>query len=339
MSKPTVLIVGAGALGVATGYHLNLAGAAVTYLVRPARLQALQAPQVLYCYDDAQLKHFTDFHAVDSVAEAAKLSYDFVLVTLDGSSCQSADGTRLLAELGEAIRGTAAVAVIAGIGVREHCRQTMQLPDDRVVEGTMRMFSYQVDRVTMPLHPPTDPKQLARASMAYRHPSGKAGFMVAGKPAKAARDFAELYNQCGVSSCNRMNARLYSTFVRSFFPVAAVFDLAGWPDAKTMADNKELMNLCSGAMKEIMRLPENGWPGKLASLLIRPTTLAKNIIKMERDCLPLDSNGFNKFHHGGKVREQDIQVMRQCTESGKAQHKSMPALDEIIRRYELHCEH
>jgi Ketopantoate reductase PanE/ApbA len=198
MSKPSVLIVGAGALGVATGYHLNLAGAAVTYLVRPARLKALQAAQVLYCYDDAQLKHFSDYHAVDCVAEAAKQNYDFVLVTLD---------------------------------------------------------------------------------------------------------------------------------------------LAGWPDAKTMADNQELMSLCSKAMQEIMRLPEHGWQGKLASLLIRQTTLAKNIVKTERDCLPLDNTGFNKFHHGGKVREQDIQVMRQCAESGKTQHKSMPALDEIIRRYELHCEH
>jgi ketopantoate reductase len=339
MSKPSVLIVGAGALGVATGYHLNLAGAAVTYLVRPARLKALQAAQVLYCYDDAQLKHFSDYHAVDCVAEAAKQNYDFVLVTLDGASCQSAEGTQLLRELAEVIRETAAVAVIAGIGVREHCRQTMQLPDDRVVEGTMRMFSYQVDRVAMPLHPPTDPKQLAQASMAYRHPSGKAGFMVVGKPTKAARGFADLYNQCGVSSCNRMNARLYAAFVSSFFPVAAVFDLAGWPDAKTMADNKELMSLCSKAMQEIMRLPEHGWQGKLASLLIRQTTLAKNIVKTERDCLPLDNTGFNRFHHGGKVREQDIQVMRQCAESGKTQHKSMPALDEIIRRYELHCEH
>ena len=39
--KPGVLIVGAGAMGLVIGYHLSLAGAQITFLVRPQRLAAL----------------------------------------------------------------------------------------------------------------------------------------------------------------------------------------------------------------------------------------------------------------------------------------------------------
>jgi ketopantoate reductase len=58
-STPSVCIVGAGSMGVSTGYHLSLAGAAVTFLVRPHRQEQLSRPQVLYSYDDHSLKTFS----------------------------------------------------------------------------------------------------------------------------------------------------------------------------------------------------------------------------------------------------------------------------------------
>jgi NADPH-dependent 2,4-dienoyl-CoA reductase/sulfur reductase-like enzyme len=45
---PRILIVGAGAMGLVTGYHLQLAGAAVAFLVRPARALEMSRSQVLY---------------------------------------------------------------------------------------------------------------------------------------------------------------------------------------------------------------------------------------------------------------------------------------------------
>jgi hypothetical protein len=131
--------------------------------------------------------------------------------------------------------------------------------------------------------------------------------------------------------------RLYTMFTRTAFPTFAVFDLAGWPDAATMAENTELMSLCCRANKEIMRLPEHGWLGKLGGLLMSRGMLAKTNIKTERAALPVDYQAFNRFHHGGKVREQDIDMMRQCLASGRAQGRSMPALEELVQKYEAHC--
>lgn len=337
MEKPAVLIVGAGALGIATGYHLSLAGAGVTFLVRPARLEALEPPQVLYSYDDGQLKEFAAYEAIGSVGEAARKRYDFVMVTMDGATCRGEEATGLLGQLGEAIRPTAAVVIVCGIGVRAHLRDVMGLPDGRVIEGTMSMLSYQTDRVTLPLNPPTDPERLAQASLAYHQIGGNDGFMLAGKPVGPVGEFVELYNRCGVSRCKTVNPLAYTMFTRTAFPTFAVFDMAGWPDAETMSRNKELMSLCSRAIREIMRLPEHGWPGKLGGLLMNRRLLSRMNIKTERNVLPVDYQAFNRFHHGGKVRDQDIGVMKQCLESGRAQGRPMPALEELIRRYEAHC--
>jgi len=336
MGKPSVLIVGAGGLGMITGYHLHLAGAEIGFLVRPNRIPALQEPQVLYCYDDGESKHFSEYSVHTSAADAMARDPDFVIVTLDGATCRGEEATALLKDLGQAMQNGKSIAVISGVGVRDYCRETMGLPEERVVEGTMGLLSYQTDRVTLPLNPPTDPEELAKASMAYHHMGKNPGFMVAAGPKQAAKAFAELYNRSGVSKCSIVGKKLYAMFTSSIFAIMAMFDLAGWPDAETMAQDDELMALGSAAMKEIMRLPEHGLMGKIGSLFVSPRQLAKNNLKMERDCLPVDYSAFNKFHHGGKVREQDISVLRKSLESGKRQGRKMPALEDLLGRYERH---
>ncbi len=337
MTKPTVLIVGAGALGVVVGYHLTLAGAAVTFLVRPARLDAMKPPQLLYCYDDAQLKQYSDYQTIAAVGEVAALRFDYVIVSLDGASCRSAEGTKLLHELGDALRTTSAIVIIAGVGVREHYLQTTRLPAERLMEGTLGCLSYQVQRTTLPLHPPTDPAQLAKASLAYHHFPNKVGYMLAGQPAPAAKEFSELYNRCGVSRCSVMNPKLFSMVCTAFFPMSAICDLAGWPDAKSMAGNQSLLALGSGSMREIIGLRHHGWLGKLVRPFMSENMLARLMSKLEQDALPLDFSGFNRFHHGDKVRAQDLQVMVDCLQSGLANGQPMTALKDLVQRYQAHC--
>jgi len=337
MNKPRILIVGAGALGVITGYHLDLAGAEVTFLVRENRLTALSQPQRLYCYDDGQLKIFSAYRTASELGALAQTRFDFVLVTLDGAACRSAEGTQLLAGIGDLIRGSEAVIIICGVGVRGHYFTTTRLPENRILEGTLGSLAYQVDRVTLPLHPPTDPTLLAQAAFAYHHFKGGPGFMLAAKPRPAAEAFAALYNKSRVSKAAVMKSELYAIVSSAFFPVTAICDLAGWPAAGGMSAHKELMRLGSGAMREMIALPEHGWVGQLSAPLLQNSVLRWLLNKMHQASLPLDFNAFNRFHHGGKVRTQDLQVMRDCLASGHAQGRKMPALAELVARYERHC--
>jgi hypothetical protein len=137
MSKPFVLIIGAGAVGLAVGYHLSLAGAELTFLVRPGRSAAFASPQQLYCYDDAELKTFAGYSVVENVAELAEKRFQFVIVTLDGHSSRTAEGTALLRSLGDAIRASDAMVIMGGFGVglREHDLQVMRIAEDRLLKG------------------------------------------------------------------------------------------------------------------------------------------------------------------------------------------------------------
>ena len=105
-SSPQILIVGAGAVGLVTGYHLQMAGAKISFLDRPQRFEALSRPQILYSYDDATLRHYSAYAVISQASEAQAQAYDYVIITLDGSTSRSVDGRALLNDLGNAIRDT-----------------------------------------------------------------------------------------------------------------------------------------------------------------------------------------------------------------------------------------
>jgi hypothetical protein len=337
MQNPSVLIVGAGAQGVITGYHLSLAGAGVTFFVREGRRSALQSAQVLYCYDDACLKTFTGYGVASDLSELAGRKFDYALVTLDGSSCRTTEGVRLLTEIGDFIRDQQTIVIAGGVGVLGHFVKTLRLPEARILEGTLGCLAYQTDRVTLPLYPPTDPVQLAKSSFAYHHFPNRTGFMLSARPRAEAERFAALHSRSGVSKGVVMSPRQFEIMSTAFFPMTAMCDVAGWPDARTMSLDTSLMRLGSAAMREVIALPEHGWLGRVAAPAMRKATLAMLLKKLERDSLPLDFHAFNRFHHGGKVRDQDIQVMKECIASGAAAGRAMTNLRHLVARYEEHC--
>ncbi|MFD8089269.1 ketopantoate reductase family protein [Streptomyces malaysiensis] len=231
-STPDVLIVGAGAMGLTSGYHLHLAGAEVTFLVRPQRAENLARPQVLYSYDDASLKRFSGYRVLSDVGNTGDRAYDYVIVTLDGASSRSAEGTALLNDLGDAIRNTAAVVIIGGIGLdlRLHCLDALDIGEERVISGWLGLLAHQVASTDLPVHPPTDPHVLAQADMAYRTLSA-GGFMVEDRfPGVAAR-FKALYDGCGVSRCDVVDHDHFPAQVAGLFPVFQACHLMGWPPA------------------------------------------------------------------------------------------------------------
>ena len=130
--SPKIAIVGAGVMGVVTGYHLGLAGAGVVYLVRPGRASEIPAEYRLYSYDDADTHIFGGFDVIVDAAEISAHRPEFVLVTLDGASLASDEGKKLLAGIGDAVRGNDTTLIIGsvGIGLRELAVSVSGLPDN-----------------------------------------------------------------------------------------------------------------------------------------------------------------------------------------------------------------
>ena len=331
---PQILIVGAGAMGLVVGYHLQLAGAAITFWVRSARVQEMSSrPQVLYSYDDATLKTFTDYRLISDVRDISRASYDYVIVTLDGFTTRKPEATALLESIGAAIRESSTEVIIGGIGVGllDYYLRTMALPAHRILNGALGMMCHRVANFELPLHAPTDPVLLSKADVAYRH-NHKTSFLIDDRFPKAAQRFAAIYDASGVSSCRIMKRQEFAMMTKFMFPVFAASELLGWPRAKDLCKNKELWALTVRSVQEIQGIEEHGMAGKAAQAATTGDGLLEIWSSLEQATLPLDFAAFNKFHHGGKVRAQDIELLKDCVKVGKQEGQPMSALRELIDR-------
>ena len=332
-----VLIVGAGALGTALGYHLALGGTKVTFHVRSARVAGFPQSRTLYSYDDGKLKTFTGYAVTSTAQEVASGRFDFVIFTLDGATTFSPEGTALLGDLAEAIRDSDAVLIACGVGfgLREHVLAATALPDDRVLLGTLAYMCHEPAAV-LPLHTPTDPLLLARADYAYGHLADRAGFTLARSSRAAARRFAALVERSGVDRCVMVSPAFYAVFTSVFFAFTLASELADWPDAEGFSRHPGELALAAAAMKEIAGLSLFGITGRKVQAALSAELLGQMHAGMEAGLRPLDFTAFNRYHHGGKVLAQDVGVLRDCLAKGTATDHPMPRLKELLARYDAH---
>jgi len=167
--RPHVLIVGAGAMGILTGYHLELANAEVTFLVRPHRKPMLEKPQILYNYNDNELKEYKGLRCLTDPSEMVGQTYDYIVVTLDGNALRSEAGETLVKSLGEAARGKETKVILGAVAFNPlpWFLETSGLLDKQVTNGVLGIEVYPTNGVTLPVNPPTDPKLIAQADWAY----------------------------------------------------------------------------------------------------------------------------------------------------------------------------
>jgi hypothetical protein len=334
MRSSSFLIVGAGAMGMACGYHLGAGGHRITYLVRRGRISVFSPPQRLYSYDDGKLRTFSGYEVIEDAGVEGR-DFDWVLLTLDGATARTEQGMATLKQLGEALRASAALFLVGGVGIglREHVIATTGLPEARVLCGAMMILCHQTS-ADLPVQAPTDPILLSQAAFAFRHMQGRVGFLLAASPRAAAKRFAAEWGQCGVSHCRLIHPLLYQAMTSAGFPMFVASEIAGWPEVDTLVAQRDLWALATSAVREIAGLPGNGWPGWLMSRLFTPGLHAFMQRKVEEGARPLNYQAFNRFHHGGKVLEQDLQILRNSLAYGREHGRSMTALTELLDRYE-----
>src|SRR3546814_4008400 len=57
---------------------------------------------------------------------------------------------------------------------------------------------------------------------------------------------------------------------------------------------------------------------------------------MVRNSMPLDYQAFNRFHHGGKVLAQDVEVLEHSLAVGRQKGREMPALAALLDAYRVY---
>lgn len=335
MNGKRVLVVGAGALGLTCAYHLQLAGAEISFLVRPHRVEGLSRPQKLYCFNDDTLKMLDNFQLLSAPKELVGKHYDFVMLTLDGSTCRSEQGSATLNAIGRALADTGSHLLICGVGIGlyQHVKKITGFSESNLLQGTMRMFAYQVADWTYDVKPPTNKEQYLQADVAYLGFANRVGFFMSSSPGRASKAFSQLWNASGVSVCKRMPNNVYTGFSNAFFPFTVASEIDGWVGTESLIADQSLWALCCESQREILRLKNFGLAGRLMSKLMSDKRIEKMMREMDVGGERIGFTAFNHFHHGGKVLEQDIEVMRNCVAAGEQQGRNMSATKTLLEQW------
>jgi hypothetical protein len=333
MAEPrttTVCIVGAGSMGIATGYHLAQAGAAITFLVRPHHRDRLSTPQTLYSFDDQSLKTLSNYGLMTDPGALAGTPFDFVVITLDGKALRAEAGQKLVEAIGRAFEGTSTAVVLGSVGIdlRSWFLEQSGLAETQVTSGMLANLTYEVGPAALPVHPGVNADLLATADYGFRHFS-PFGFSVDLSAPRVAHDFANLYNASGASQCAVVPAADQALSM-ALFPVLMAWELLDWPAIADIDACDETWQLGADAMGEFQRLSIFGAGGQAASQQTTSKTLLEFFGSIEQACYPFDFAAFNRYHHGAKVNSQDHQILDEALSLGEAEGADMPALRKLI---------
>ena len=271
-----ILIVGAGAGGLVTGYHFALSGVDVTFFVRPSRMEEMaRKPRRLYCYEDHEVKLFDDYDTVCDMDEVAARKFDYVLTTLDGFAMHSDEGVALLRDLGNAVRASNPVLACLGAaeGIEDFIVKHTGLPLDRCLFGSFSLLSHNVPLPDQRFDDSIDQEGLAGCVFAYTHlGKGKAGLMLSRTNRELGKELAGVYGRSGVSTCSVMpDLRVLDCASYFLSPSFVAFMIEGWPEPDEMFKT-ETWRLAEKATMEVVALPQYGLLGKMLAALGGPLT-------------------------------------------------------------------
>ncbi|KAJ4988031.1 hypothetical protein SVAN01_06443 [Stagonosporopsis vannaccii] len=334
MSKPQVLIIGCGAVGLLQGYYLST-GANITYLVRPGRKSAFTGPKQLYSYKDNEIYTFSGYRLVESLSEISGETFDFVIDTLDGNTARSEGGIATISAVGDFLnerqnQGCFVVYAAIGLDMEEHYARTMRITPARLFAGVSMLVHQPTTRISLPED--ADKDKVAKADLLFAYLEPNTGFLAFNTQPKLVKRLEAIYNANG-----KLIVQGVPSFVAPWFMLVnmlhfVTWNVDGWTPFEQFRANTELWSLMIRAQTEILTLPRFGWTGWLLSFVVKSWVAEKLNTPLVEGAKPMKLEEFNAFHHGGKVVKQDVRTLEDILREGENSGKKMTALREIVKR-------
>ncbi|EUC40131.1 hypothetical protein COCMIDRAFT_41487 [Bipolaris oryzae ATCC 44560] len=334
MSKPKVLFVGCGAVGLSQGYHLS-AGADITYLVRPGRKPAFLPPKQLYAYKTDKLHTFSSYRVIESVSEVKGETFAFIFDTLDGHTARSENGVATIRSVGNLInepqnKECFVVFDAVGLDMDEHYASNLRVPKSRLLMAASMLAHQPTPQISIPATASKD--LVAKADMLYAPGMPGVGLMVGNTQPTLVKKVSAIYNVNGALVISTIPAFVMAPFQSIVLLHLVVWDIDGFGPFSHLRSNSELWSLLLRAQTEILRLPRYGWTGWFLSLVMGSWATEKAITLPGQGSKPLAYHEFNAFHHGGKVAKQDLMILEEVLDDGEKSGTKMEALREVVRR-------
>lgn len=334
MTKPKILIVGCGAVGLTQGYLLSF-GADITYLVRRGRGPVFQPPRKLYDYKEDALRVFSNYRVIESTSEVSDETFYCVFDTLDGHTARTENGQATITAVGDLIRNVPDTFIVysaIGTDMAEYYATNMGIPKDRfLLAGSI--LAHQPTSM-IPLPPSATASLATQANILYSYIAPNYGLIIFNSNDKLTKALQSVFDKH-----DKLRIQVVPGFVGSSGALLGTLHLISWgidgfPPFAQFRQNKELWGLMLRAQTEILRLPRFGWLGWVVSFFMGSWATEKLIVIPVETALPLHYHEFNAFHHGAKVIKQDMRILEDLTREGERAGRKMVALREILKRVE-----
>ena len=146
MEGPRILMLGAGAVGMTYGYHLEQGGASVTYFVKPKYRESVLKPTHLYPLNDGALgtcraAEYAPSRAISSLEELTVSDYDQVWLSISSTALRSESVEAFLKKLSsDGEHPPLLISLLPGIDDRKWVLE--RYPESKLINGMISLIAY-----------------------------------------------------------------------------------------------------------------------------------------------------------------------------------------------------
>jgi 2-dehydropantoate 2-reductase len=290
-SGRNILLVGAGAVGQAYGWHLQQAGCRVSFFIKPHHRADLESGVDIHCLNGSTRgsHRFEDFGLMEEVDAVAAETWDEVWLCMSSTGLQGPWLDPLLAAVG----ACTVVTLQPGLNDREYLLE--RVPAERLVCGMIALVSYlaplpgedRPEGMTW-WFPPLSPSPFSGPEQRVK-PVVEA-LKCGGCPARPARDV-------------RLNAAFGSALL---MPLIAALEVADWSFAQLRST--AALGLASRGGRQASALAAPGRRRWLACLITHPLVL-RIVIRVAPWVVPIDFETYLRVHFT-KVGDQTRAMLK-----------------------------
>ena len=310
------LVVGAGAVGQVYGYHLQLGGAEVWFLVKPKYADECRTGFTVYPLNDrrrrAEPRRFAAAGVVTSDDEVAAQTWDQVYLTVSSTALRGP----WLPGLARASGQATVISLQPGIEDRQHVLQ--YVPDDRLVSGLISLISY-----AAPLPGET---RFSEPGMAYwfppLSPSPFSG------PAARVEAVVAALRAGGMPAKRHPNVPGLAGFPSAvMMPYLVALEAGGWSFDRLGENAPTAARAAREAMDIVAARPEAGRRPPFIGLVSRPFVVRAGLW-LGRRIIPLDLETYLREHFI-KVGDQTRLMMSQYIDHARSRGLPSAALESL----------
>eukprot|EP00924_Labyrinthula_sp_SR-Ha-C_P010804 maker-scaffold_35-snap-gene-2.89-mRNA-1 protein AED:0.00 eAED:0.00 QI:143/1/1/1/1/1/2/75/431 len=328
-----ILIFGAGAIGTTLGYLLTKKNKNnVTFLVRETKVSNLKGSTIpLYWYDKKKAIPFSGFDVMSTdslesnVQDQDFQKFELIVMTLHTDILLSETGKQLIQKLSSKLSPTCKfLSLSPGFRLPEETFGPAGVNKNRLSFGLPLFLCHEVPMTGQPEDPKYNDRHGAKYAFHFLV-SGWFPLLVSKNPDKV---ISTAIKGAGGRIMNFGNSVLEASTV-IFLILNLMLNLQNYPASLDKKD--ERFTVAIKAFKQTMN--NYGLIGTGMKI-----TMGKNMFKLtdwvnRKMTLPLTME-FIKYHHGHKVLEQNVGVVRGYIEYGKANNKKVDAIEEFCGYFE-----